>query len=146
MSTSPILDLLADVAAALIAAGVTDPQTNAPLDADTIAIDYLPRFTPEDLKDLRVVVAPRQNTSIKLSRSTREFELGIQVAVMQTAAADSERFAQLLDLTHALDNALADATIESGVWSRSEVTLYDVQALEQHGAFRSVITVSYKYR
>lgn len=146
MSTSPIRDLLADVAAALIAAGVTDPQTNAPLDADTIAINYLPRFTPEDLKDLRVVVAPRQNTSIKLSRSTREFELGIQVAVMQTAAADSERFAQLLDLTHALDDALANATIASGVWSRSEVTLYDVQALEQHGAFRSVITVSYKYR
>jgi hypothetical protein len=30
------------------------------------------------------------------------------------------------------------------VWSRSEVSLYDVQALEQHGAFRSVITVYYR--
>jgi hypothetical protein len=143
---SPDRQLLADVAAALVAAAVVDPETNAPLDADTIQIDYLPRFTPEDLEDLKVVVAPRQNTSIKLSRSTREFELGIQVAVMQTASPDSERFTQLLDLTASLDEALAIATLNSGVWSRSEVTLYDVQALEQHGAFRSVITVYFKYR
>jgi hypothetical protein len=143
---SPDRQLLADVAAALVAAAVVDPETNAPLDADTIKIDYLPRFTPEDLKDLKVVVAPRQNTSIKISRSTREFELGVQVAVMQTASPDSERFAQLLDLTASLDEALASATLDSGVWSRSEVTLYDVQALEQHGAFRSVITVYFKYR
>jgi hypothetical protein len=143
---SPDRQLLADVAAALVAAAVVDPETNAPLDADTIQIDYLPRFTPEDLQDLKVVVAPRQNTSIKLSRSTREFELGIQVAVMQTASPDSERFTQLLDLTASLDEALASATLDSGVWSRSEVTLYDVAALEQHGAFRSVITVYFKYR
>jgi hypothetical protein len=143
---SPDRQLLADVAAALVAAAVVDPETNAPLDADTIQIDYLPRFTPEDLEDLKVVVAPRQNTSIKLSRSKREFELGIQVAVMQTASPDSERFTQLLDLTASLDEALAIATLDSGVWSRSEVTLYDVAALEQHGAFRSVITVYFKYR
>jgi hypothetical protein len=143
---SPDRQLLADVAAALVAAAVVDPETNAPLDADTIQIDYLPRFTPEDLEDLKVVVAPRQNTSIKLSRSTREFELGIQVAVMQTASPDSERFTQLLDLTASLDEALASATLDSGVWSRSEVTLYDVAALEQHGAFKSVITVYFKYR
>lgn len=143
---SPDRQLLADVAAALVAAAVVDPETNAPLDADTIQIDYLPRFTPEDLEDLKVVIAPRQNTSIKLSRSTREFELGIQVAVMQTASPDSERFTQLLDLTASLDEALAIATLDSGVWSRSEVTLYDVAALEQHGAFRSVITVYFKYR
>jgi hypothetical protein len=143
---SPDRQLLADVAAALVAAAVVDPETNASLDADTIQIDYLPRFTPEDLEDLKVVVAPRQNTSIKLSRFTREFELGIQVAVMQTASPDSERFTQLLDLTASLDEALASATLDSGVWSRSEVTLYDVAALEQHGAFRSVITVYFKYR
>jgi hypothetical protein len=143
---SPDRQLLADVAAALVAAAVVDPETNAPLDADTIQIDYLPRFTPEDLEDLKVVVAPRQNTSIKLSRSKREFELGIQVAVMQTASPDSERFTQLLDLTASLDEALASATLDSGVWSRSEVTIYDVAALEQHGAFKSVITVYFKYR
>jgi hypothetical protein len=143
---SPDRQLLADVAAALVAAAVVDPETNAPLDADTIQIDYLPRFTPEDLENLKVVVAPRQNTSIKISRSTREFELGVQVAVMQTASPDSERFTQLLDLTASLDEALATATLDSGVWSRSEVTIYDVAALEQHGAFKSVITVYFKYR
>lgn len=143
---SPIRDLLQDVVDALAAAAVVDPASNAAIDADAIKIDYLPRFQAEDLKDLRIVVAPRQNTSIKISRSTREFELGIQVAVIQTAAKDSERFEQLLDLTHALDDAMANATIDAGVWSRSEVSLYDIQALEQHGAFRSVITVYYKTR
>jgi len=143
---SPIRDLLQDVVDALAAAAVVDPARNAAIDADAIKIDYLPRFQAEDLKDLQIVVAPRQNTSVKISRYTREFELGIQVAVIQTAAKDSERFEQLFDLTHEIDEALAMATIVGGVWSRSEVSLYDVQALEQHGAFRSVITVYYKTR
>lgn len=143
---SVIRDLLQDVVDALAAAAVVDPASNAAIDADAIKIDYLPRFQAEDLKDLQIVVAPRQNTSVKISRDTREFELGIQVAVIQTAAKDSERFEQLLDLTHEIDESLAMATIVGGVWSRSEVSLYDVQALEQHGAFRSVITVYYKTR
>jgi len=141
---SPIRQLLADVVEALAAAEVVDPETNSAIDGDTFKVDYLPRFEATDLKNLRIVVAPRQNTSTKISRSTREFEFGVQIAVIQTAAKDSERFAQLLDLTHELDEALAKATIDGGVWSRSEVSLYDVQALEQHGAFRSVITVYYR--
>jgi hypothetical protein len=143
---SPIRQLLQDVVEALAAAAVVDPETNSAIDGDTFKVDYLPRFEVADLKDLRIVVAPRQNTSTKISRSTREFEFGVQIAVIQTAAKDSERFEQLLDLTHEIDEALAMATIEGGVWSRSEVSLYDVQALEQHGAFRSVITVIYKTR
>ena len=141
---SPIRQLLADVVEALAAAAVVDPETNSAIDGETFKVDYLPRFEVADLKDLRIVVAPRQNTSTKISRSSREFEFGVQVAVIQTAAKDSERFAQLLDLTHELDEALATATIDGGVWSRSEVSLYDIQALEQHGAFRSVITVYYR--
>jgi hypothetical protein len=141
---SPIRQLLAEVVEALAAAAVVDPETNSAIDDDTFKVDYLPRFEVADLKGLRIVVAPRQNTSTKISRSTREFEFGVQIAVIQTAAKDSERFAQLLDLTHELDEALATATIVGGVWSRSEVSLYDVQALEQHGAFRSVITVYYR--
>ena len=144
--TSPVRQILADVKQALVIAAIVDPETNAALDDDTIKIDYLPRFTPEDLKDLRIVVAPRQNSSQKISRVTRSLEIGIQVAVMQTAAADSERFQQLLDLAHDIDTALSEADLSSGTWSRSEVMLYDVEALERHGAFRSVITAYLKHR
>ncbi len=144
--TSPVRQILADVKQALVTAAIVDPETNAALDADTIQIDYLPRFTPEDLKDLRIVVAPRQNSSQKISRVTRSLEIGIQIAVMQTAAADSERFQQLLDLAHDIDTALSQADLSSGTWSRSEVMLYDVEALERHGAFRSVITAYLKHR
>lgn len=144
--TSPVRQILADVKQALITAAIVDPETNAALDDDTIEIDYLPRFTPEDLKDLRIVLAPRQNSSSNISRVTRLLEIGIQIAVMQTAAADSERFQQLLDLVHDVDTALAQADLSSGTWSRSEVMLYDVEALERHGAFRSVITVYLKHR
>ena len=144
--TSPVRQILADVKQALVTAAIVDPETNAALDDDTIKIDYLPRFTPEDLKELRIVVAPRQNSSQKISRVTRSLEIGIQVAVMQTAAADSERFQQLLDLAHDIDTALSGADLSSGTWSRSEVMLYDVEALERHGAFRSVITAYLKHR
>ena len=144
--TSPVRQILADVKQALVTAAIVDPETNVALDDDTIQIDYLPRFTPEDLKDLRIVVAPRQNSSQKISRVTRSLEIGIQIAVMQTAAADSERFQQLLDLAHDIDTALSEADLSSGTWSRSEVMLYDVEALERHGAFRSVITAYLKHR
>ena len=144
--TSPVRQILADVKQALVTAAIVDPETNAALDDDTIQIDYLPRFTPEDLKDLRIVVAPRQNSSHNVSRVTRSLEIGIQIAVMQTAAADSERFQQLLDLAHDIDTALSEADLSSGTWSRSEVMLYDVEALERHGAFRSVITAYLKHR
>lgn len=144
--TSPVRQILADVKQALVTAAIVDPETNAALDDDTIQIDYLPRFTPEDLKDLRIVLAPRQNSSQNISRVTRSLEIGIQIAVMQTAAADSERFQQLLDLAHDIDTALAQADLSSGTWSRSEVMLYDVEALERHGAFRSVITAYLKHR
>jgi hypothetical protein len=144
--TSPVRQILADVKQALVTAAIVDPETNAALDDDTIKLDYLPRFTPEDLKDLRIVVAPRQNSSQKISRATRSLEIGIQIAVMQTAAADSERFQQLLDLAHDIDTALSEADLSSGTWSRSDVMLYDVDALERHGAFRSVITAYLKHR
>lgn len=144
--TSPVRQILADVKQALVTAAIVDPETNASLDDDTIQIDYLPRFTPEDLRDLRIVVAPRQNSSQKISRGTRSLEIGIQIAVMQTAAADSERFQQLLDLAHDIDTAISAADLSSGTWSRSEVMLYDVEALERHGAFRSVITAYLKHR
>lgn len=144
--TSPVRQILADVKQALVTAAIVDPETNAALDDDTIQIDYLPRFTPEDLKDLRIVLAPRQNSSQKISRVTRSLEIGIQIAVMQTAAADSERFEQLLDLAHDIDTALSASDLSSGTWSRSEVMLYDVEALERHGAFRSVITAYLKHR
>lgn len=144
--TAPVRQILEDVRQAIVAAAIADPETNATLDGDTIKIDYLPRFTPEDLKDLRIVLAPRQDSSQKISRSTREHEIGIQIAVIQTASPGSERFTQLLDLTSELDSALANADLESGTWSRSEVILYDVAALEQHGAFRSVITAYLKHR
>jgi hypothetical protein len=143
---SPIRQLLADVVEALAAAEVVDPKTNLAIDGEIFKVDYLPRFEATDLKDLRIVVAPRQHTSTKISRSSREFEFGVQIAVIQTAAKDSERFFQLLDLTHELDAALATATIDGGVWSRSEVSLYDTDALERHGAFRSVITAYFKNR
>lgn len=144
--TSPVRQILADVQQALVTAAIVDPKTNAALDDDTFQIDYLPRFTPEDLKDLRIILAPRQNSSQKISRVTRSLEIGIQIAVMQTAAADSERFEQLLDLAHDIDTVLSEADLSSATWSRSDVMLYDVEALERHGAFRSVITAYLKHR
>jgi len=144
--TAPVRQLIADCRAALIAAAIADPETNAALDGDQYQIDYLPRFMPEDLVALRIVLAPRQANSTNLSRTRREHELAVQVAVIQTATKDSERFKQLLDLTDLIDAALASADIVSGTWSRSEISLYDVQALERHGAFRSVITAYFKHR
>jgi hypothetical protein len=145
--------LLADqVAATITAAGLYSPTNNAAIDSSIVTVNYLPRYEPKDLTDLRIVIAPRSRATTPLSRTSRRREHSIQIAIMQTADPDSDLFLGLFDLVGSIDETLAAANYAAatasvnrwGLWLRNDVTLYDVQALEQHGIFRSVITATYQ--
>lgn len=148
MPTAIDRTLAADVRAIILAAGLTVPVIGGPIPAASVVVDYLPRFEPADLVDLRILVAPRSRTLTPLSRASRRREIAIQIAVMQSAAPNSPEFLELVDLVAGIDEYLATANMVAGLnytgqWLESSTALYDIAALEQHSIFRSVLTVTY---
>jgi hypothetical protein len=137
-----------DVKTLIVSGSIAKPDNDGPIVAADVAIDYLPRFEPVDLEQLKIVIAPRSRSTTLASRASRTRELQVQVAIMQSATSDSARFTALIDMTNDIDQRLALASVISGAtyratWSSSACQLYDVAALEQHSVFRSVITVTY---
>lgn len=137
------------VANALIEAELTTPTNTEPLTEATISVKYLPRYELKDLEQLQIVVAPRTRSQTPLSRATQKREHTIQVCVMQKCKPDSELMAELLDLVETIDDTLADVAaalpgrLRPATWTSSETSLYDIEQLEQHGVFKSVITLNY---
>jgi hypothetical protein len=141
--------ILDDMKTLIVSGTIAKPDNLGSIVADDVTIDYLPRFEPADLDDLKIVLAPRSRTTTLASRASRQRELQIQVAIMQSATADSARFTELLDLTNDVEQRLALASVITGATYRatyveSSTQLYDVAALEQHSVFRSVITLTYR--
>jgi hypothetical protein len=140
--------IAADVRTLILGAGLVNPDTDTAIAIGDVVLDYLPRFEPADLSNLKIVIAPRSRTLTPLSRSSRRREIVIQIGVMMSATPDSALFTGLLDLVAAIDEYLANVNqistkFYTGQWSESTTTLYDVGALEQHSVFRSVISVTY---
>jgi len=138
-----------DVKTLIVSGSIAKPDNLGPIVAADVTIDYLPRFEPADLDDLKIVLAPRSRTTTLASRASRTRELQVQVAIMQSATADSARFTALLDLTNDVEQRLALASVITGATYRatyveSSTQLYDIAALEQHSVFRSVITLTYR--
>lgn len=146
-----VRDLATQVRDLIVAANLVAPPNNEPLNTSRVLIDYLPRFEPSDLVDTKIVIAPRSQDLTWISRVSRRREIAIQIAVMQTATPGSDLWLALLDLTAQLDETLAAANyaaqtaavIRPGTWLSSTCDLYSIEAAEQHGVFRSVITAQY---
>jgi hypothetical protein len=142
--------LICDDIKTLIVSGlIAKPDNLGGITAADVSIDYLPRFEPADLDELKIVIAPRTRSTTVASRASRQSDLQIQVAIMQSATADSARFAALIDLTNDIEQRLALSSVINGATYRanyveSSTQLYDIAALEQHSVFRSVITVTYR--
>jgi hypothetical protein len=151
MTTATDRLIAEQVAATIRAAGLIVPDTGFAIDDSVCMVDYLPRFEPADLVALRIVVAPRSRSSALATRSRARREHAIQIGIMQKCDPGTDLFNALMDLTGDIDDLLAvahvtaavDDVIRYGVFIRSDVTMYDVAALEQHGVYRAVITATY---
>jgi hypothetical protein len=138
-----------DIKTLIVSGSIAKPDNLGPIVAGDLSIDYLPRFEPSDLEQIKILIAPRSRSTSLASRISRTFDLQVQLAVMQSASADSERFLALLDLVSDLDRRLSLASTISGAtyratWVSSECNLYDVASLEQHSVFRSVLTLTFR--
>jgi|GEM_PF-3181346 len=135
---------------ALITAELTIPSFGAAFTEDQIKRVYLPRFELKDLDLLQILVAPRARTLSPLSRTTQKREHAVQVCVMQRCKPDSELMDELIDLVANIDDTLANLArvvptqSRPATWLGSTTEeLYNIETLEQHGVFRSVITINY---
>ena len=138
-----------DVKTLIVSGSIAKPDNLGAITVADVTIDYLPRFEPADLDDLKIVIAPRSRTTTIASRASRQRDLQIQVAIMQSATADSARFTALIDLTNDIEQRLALSSVINGATYRanyveSSTQLYDIASLEQHSVFRSVITITYR--
>jgi hypothetical protein len=138
-----------DIKTLIVSGSIAKPDNLGGITAADVTIDYLPRFEPADLDELKIVIAPRTRSTTVASRASRQRDLQIQVAIMQSATDDSARFTALIDMTNDIEQRLALSSVINGATYRanyveSSTQLYDIAALEQHSVFRSVITVTYR--
>jgi hypothetical protein len=101
---------MADNASTLIdaAEAVKDALNNPPADTFdqtfTAVRAYRPKFTPKELKTLRVVVVPRAYTRTRIARAVESIDPVVQVGVMQQIDPPTDA-----DTDAAFDNTQADA-------------------------------------
>ncbi len=110
---------------------------------------FQPAFTLEDLKDLRVSVVPRTTGITTASRDSSAFECVVDVGV-QKKVADEAEIDGLLDIVeevadHLRLKRLPDEPEAAWVGITHEPVV-STEALEQHRAFTSVLSVTYRVR
>lgn len=108
-----------------------------------------PAFTLEDLKELRVSVVPRTTGITAASRDSSTFECVVDVGVQKKVVGEEE-IDGLLDLVeeiadHLRLKRLPDAP--DAAWGGiAHEPVVSSEALEQHRAFTSVLSVTYRVR
>lgn len=133
---------IADAVAAHLNAGTF----SQPISAQRI---YQPAFTLEELKDLRVSVVPRSTGITTATRDSSTFECAVDVGVQKKIGEEGE-IDGLLDLVeeiadHLRLKRLPDAPDAAWV-AISHDPVVSAEALNEHRAFTSVLTVTYRVR
>lgn len=110
---------------------------------------YQPAFTLEELKDLRVSVVPRSTAITTASRDSSTFECAVDVGIQKKIGEEGE-IDGLLDLVEELADHLRLTRLagapEAAWVGISHDPVVSSDALNEHRAFTSVLTVTYRVR
>jgi len=133
---------IADAVAAHLNAGTF----SQPISAERV---YQPAFTLEELKDLRVSVVPRSTAITTASRDSSTFECAVDVGVQKKIGDESE-INGLLDLVEEIADHLRLKRLpgapEAAWVAITHEPVASTDALVEHRAFTSVLTVTYRVR
>ena len=113
-----------------------------PISANTAAVRKLPRFTLEDLVELKTCVASRSRSMTPAGRGPRNHEVTVQVMLLKKLDADYTDFDDLLELVYALDVLIANQASLRWIRSSNDPE-YDTDTLETQGVFKSVLTLTF---
>ncbi len=133
---------IADAVAASLNAGTF----SQPFSAQRL---FQPAFTLEELADLKVSVVPRSTAISVSSRDAGQFDHAIDVGVQKKVADDSE-IDGLLDLVEEIADHLRLKRLpefpEAAWLGIAHEPVVSSEALNEHRAFTSVLTVTYRVR
>lgn len=118
------------------------PGVSLPMSPNTAAVRKLPRFTLEDLAELKTCVASRSRSMTPAGRGPRKHEVQVQVMLLKKLDSEHSEMEDLLELVYALDMLIANQP--SLRWlSSSNDPEYDTDTLETQSVFKSVLTLSF---
>jgi hypothetical protein len=115
----------------------------------TVQRTYVPTFTLMDLENVQVTVTPATVERSNVSRSHRQFDRGVEVAVNKRVSAISiPNIDALVDLTEEIADFLDGQNLGTPEpvyqWQGTEVIPYDQEVLHSKNVFVSLLTVTYR--
>lgn len=116
--------------------------------AFTAVRDYVPTFTPDDLADLRVVVAPGGIESTRASRGASTVRYKIDVGILKRVDNDAGQIDDLIDLVDEIRRFIDGRELErlpaATMTAAATIDpLYVPEELRQNRVFASVIRLTY---
>ena len=130
---------------AINAAPIADPYVagvSLPMSPNTAAVVKLPRFTLEDLADLKTCVASRSRSLTPGGRGPRKHDLACQIMLLKKVDAEHTELDALIELMYAID-ILVSRQPDLGWTGSSNDPEYDTDMLETQCVFKSVITATF---
>lgn len=133
-----------------IADAVVDELNAGSFEADfTAARDYRPRFTPADLKELRVTVVPRALSVEAESRARQCVDATIDIAIQRRL--DSETTEEIDPLMELVDQIVAfwklrrpSSLSQALCVEVANEPIYAVEHLDQLRVFTSVVSLTFR--
>ena len=118
------------------------PGVSLPMSPNTAAVVKMPRYTLENLAELKTCVASRSRSLKAGGRAPRTHEVTCQVMLLKKLDADYTELDALLELVYSLDMLIAKQT-RLGWISSSNDPEYDTDSLDTLCVFKSVLTVNF---
>ena len=110
--------------------------------------EYRPLVDLAELKDLRVTVVPKSNTTVPIDRSRVQHDVEVDVVVQQKLEdADNDELDGLMSLVEEIAGFLKFKRLESvgALWLKTaNEPIFAPDHLEQLRQFTSVLTVTYR--
>lgn len=138
------MSLPADVAAAV----VTELNAATFSQAFEAARNYVPSFDRAELKTLHVTVVPKKIEITSLTRSSNQYDVGIDVAVQKKLNTDDNaEIDPLMQLVEEIGEFFRLRRLASiaATWIKTEnAPIYALEHLDQKRVFTSVLTLTFR--
>ena len=145
MTTTPGKWVADQLVTAINAAPIVTPYVagiSLPMSPNTATVVKLPRFTLEELAELKTCVASRSRALAPAGRNPRKHDLAIQIMLLKKLDAEHSELDDLIELMYAID-ILVSKQSALGWTGSSNDPEYDTDSLETQCIFKSVITATF---
>lgn len=135
-------ELVTAINAAAVVSPNFVPGVSLPMSPGLVEVVKLPRFTLEDLAELKTCVASRSRALAAGGRDPRKHDVTCQVMLLKKIDKEHSQLDALLELVYGIDMLISKQT-RLGWTSSSNDPEYDTDTLETQCVFKSVLTINF---